>query len=92
MLPKLLAAFIGAILALIGQWGITSYQLHPRFAELGMPGFVASMFLGLEGHPGHSPMAPYAQFAINLLLYSLTAFATVVGFAKLSLRNQKELP
>jgi hypothetical protein len=86
MRRNLAILMIAACIAAIGQWGLVHDLFSARDLFVGLiawPGLMASLFLGLEGLPGHSPAAPFIQVPVNTLLYFFLIYVVVVGYSKL---------
>jgi hypothetical protein len=76
------------LVAALGQWGLMHETLlnFGIFTLLGLPGFGFAVLLGLEGHPGHSSLAPFAEFVSNAFLYFIICYIAIHFFRKLRKR------
>jgi hypothetical protein len=76
------------LMAGLGQWGLMHETLlnFGILTLLGLPGFDFAALLGLEGHLGHSSLAPFAEFFSNALLYFIICYIAIGLFRKLRKR------
>jgi hypothetical protein len=83
-----IAVAFALLVASLGQWGLMHETLRNfgLLTFLGLPGFEVAMLLGLEGHPGHSPLAPFAEFFSNALLYFVVCYIAFSFLRKLRKR------
>jgi hypothetical protein len=84
----LISVSFAILMAALGQWGLMQETLlnFGILTLLGLPGFNFAVLLGLEGHPRHSSLAPFAEFASNALLYFIICYIAIGFFRKLRKR------
>jgi hypothetical protein len=88
MLQRIVALAIGARVAGAAQWALARQEFSLLVWPVA-PGFYVSMLLGLEGLPGHSPIAAPFQFCFNLAIYSFIVYFLYGQLAKLQTHFQR---
>jgi hypothetical protein len=80
-----LAIGVALCLASVGQWGLMRETLRDFGLPtlLGLPGFEFAILFGFEGHPGHSPLAPYVEFLANAAMYFFIVYLIIWLISKL---------
>src|SRR5882757_3932902 len=83
-----IAVAFALLVASLGQWGLMHETLRNfgLLTFLGLPGFEVAMLLGLKGHPGHFPLAPFVEFFSNALLYFVVGYIAFSFLRKLRKR------
>jgi hypothetical protein len=81
----LISVSFAILAATFGQRGLMHEALlnFGILTLLGLPGFDFAVLLGLEGHPLHSSLAPFAEFLSNALLYFIICHIAIGFFRKL---------